>query len=106
MQAAADVQAIVDLDIAPHLQGAGKHDSLGVNGINDPDLASGTKLLQQPAGIADPPGRDGTTVLDFNKAYNPPCAYTPFTTCPMPLPENRLDLRIEAGEKKPLPFPG
>jgi uncharacterized protein (DUF1684 family) len=54
---------------------------------------------------ADPAGPDGTTVLDFNKAYNPPCAFTPFSTCPMPLPENRLDLRIEAGEKKPLPFP-
>jgi uncharacterized protein (DUF1684 family) len=54
---------------------------------------------------ADPAGRDGTTVLDFNKAYNPPCAFTPFSTCPMPLPENRLDLRVEAGEKKPLPFP-
>lgn len=54
---------------------------------------------------ADPPGSDGTTVLDFNKAYNPPCAFTPYSTCPMPLPENRLDLRVEAGEKKPRPFP-
>ena len=54
---------------------------------------------------ADPAGRDGTTVLDFNKAYNPPCAFTPYSTCPMPLPENRLDLRVEAGEKKPRPFP-
>jgi len=54
---------------------------------------------------ADPAGPDGTTVLDFNKAYNPPCAFTPYSTCPMPLPENRLDLRVEAGELKPLPFP-
>jgi uncharacterized protein len=54
---------------------------------------------------ADPAGKDGTTVLDFNKAYNPPCAFTPYSTCPMPLPDNRLDLRVEAGEKKPLPFP-
>ena len=54
---------------------------------------------------ADPAGSDGTTVLDFNKAYNPPCAFTAYSTCPMPLPENRLDLRIEAGEKKPRPFP-
>jgi uncharacterized protein (DUF1684 family) len=54
---------------------------------------------------ADPAGTDGTTVLDFNKAYNPPCAFTPYSTCPMPLPENRLDLRVEAGEKKPRPFP-
>jgi uncharacterized protein (DUF1684 family) len=42
---------------------------------------------------------DGTTVLDFNEAYNPPCAFNPFTTCPLPLPENRLTVRILAGEK-------
>lgn len=54
---------------------------------------------------AAPPGPDGVVVLDFNRAYNPPCAFTPYSTCPMPPPENRLDLRVEAGEKKPLPFP-
>jgi uncharacterized protein (DUF1684 family) len=42
---------------------------------------------------------DGTTVLDFNQAYNPPCAFNPFTTCPIPLPENRLKVRIPVGEK-------
>ena len=42
---------------------------------------------------------DGTTVLDFNEAYNPPCAFNPYTTCPLPLPENRLTVRIPAGEK-------
>jgi len=41
---------------------------------------------------------DGTTVLDFNEAYNPPCAFNPFTTCPLPLPENRLKVPIPAGE--------
>ena len=41
---------------------------------------------------------DGTTVLDFNEAYNPPCAFNEFTTCPLPLPENRLTVRIPAGE--------
>lgn len=46
------------------------------------------------------PGPDGTTVLDFNKAYNPPCAFTAFSTCPLPPAQNRLDLRVEAGEKK------
>ena len=44
--------------------------------------------------------RDGTVVLDFNKAYNPPCAFTPFATCPLPPRENRLSTRIEAGEMK------
>ncbi len=39
-------------------------------------------------------------ILDFNEAYNPPCAYNPYTTCPLPLPQNRLRVRIEAGEKK------
>jgi uncharacterized protein (DUF1684 family) len=38
--------------------------------------------------------------LDFNKAYNPPCAFTPFATCPLPPPGNRLAVRIEAGEKR------
>lgn len=50
---------------------------------------------------ADPAGTDGTTVLDFNKAYNPPCAFNAYSTCPMPPPENRLDLAVTAGEKKP-----
>ncbi len=54
---------------------------------------------------AKPAGADGKVVLDFNRAYNPPCAYTPYSTCPMPPPENRLDLAVTAGEKKPLPFP-
>ena len=42
---------------------------------------------------------DGTTELDFNEAYNPPCAFNPFTTCPLPPMENRLKVRILAGEK-------
>jgi uncharacterized protein (DUF1684 family) len=42
---------------------------------------------------------DGTTILDFNQAYNPPCSFNPFTTCPLPIPENRLNVRILAGEK-------
>ena len=44
------------------------------------------------------PVREGKVVLDFNKAYNPPCAFTKFATCPLPPNENRLPLRIEAGE--------
>ena len=43
---------------------------------------------------------DGSTVLDFNEAYNPPCSFNPFTTCPIPLPENRLPIKVLAGEKK------
>ncbi len=39
-------------------------------------------------------------VLDFNLAYNPPCAFNEYSTCPLPPPENRLDLAVQAGEKK------
>jgi uncharacterized protein len=45
--------------------------------------------------------KDGQVVLDFNKAYSPPCAFTSFATCPLPPRQNRLDVRIEAGEKRP-----
>ncbi|MBP3985818.1 DUF1684 domain-containing protein [Pseudoxanthomonas helianthi] len=45
------------------------------------------------------PDAQGRVVLDFNRAYDPPCAFTPFATCPLPPPENRLDLAITAGEK-------
>lgn len=44
--------------------------------------------------------KDGKVVIDFNEAYNPPCAFTLFATCPLAPPENRLDLRVTAGEKK------
>lgn len=62
------------------------------------DLTSGKETY--PAGrflYADMPA-GGHVILDFNKAYNPPCAFTPFATCPLPPPENRLQVRIEAGE--------
>lgn len=54
-----------------------------------------------PAGrflYADPP-KDGKLVLDFNRAINPPCAFTTFATCPLPPKRNRLAVRIPAGEK-------
>mgnify|MGYP001256747496 CR=1 FL=1 len=48
---------------------------------------------------ADPP-QDGKVVLDFNKAYNPPCALSPHVVCPTAPPQNRLAMRVTAGEKK------
>jgi hypothetical protein len=45
------------------------------------------------------PDSEGNTEIDFNKAYNPPCAFTAFATCPLPPKQNRLSLKIEAGEK-------
>ena len=43
--------------------------------------------------------KDGLVLLDFNKAENPPCAFTAYATCPLPPPQNRLTLAITAGEK-------
>jgi len=48
---------------------------------------------------ADMP-KDGKLIIDFNKAYNPPCAFTPHATCPLAPPENRLPISVTAGEKK------
>jgi uncharacterized protein (DUF1684 family) len=64
------------------------------------DATSGRETY--PAGrflYADVPAEDGKTILDFNKAYNPPCAFNDFATCPVASPGNRLKARIEAGEK-------
>lgn len=47
------------------------------------------------------PGDDGWTVIDFNRAYNPPCAFTPYSVCSFPPRENRLALAVTAGEKRP-----
>jgi uncharacterized protein (DUF1684 family) len=46
------------------------------------------------------PAKNGTVILDFNKAINPPCAFTAYATCPLPPPQNRLTLAVTAGEKK------
>lgn len=47
----------------------------------------------------DPPTDGGRVVVDFNRAYNPPCVFTPYATCPLPWPANRLPIRVEAGER-------
>jgi uncharacterized protein (DUF1684 family) len=44
--------------------------------------------------------KNGTVVLDFNLAVNPPCAFTPFATCPLPPPPSRLPMAVPAGERK------
>jgi uncharacterized protein len=67
------------------------------------DLTSG-KSTYPASRFLDPDapkdGPDGKTVeLDFNKARNPPCAYNPYTTCPVPVPTNRLRVEVPAGEK-------
>lgn len=47
----------------------------------------------------DLPAPDGTLVLDFNRAYNPPCVFTPYATCPLPTRENKLPVPVRAGER-------
>jgi uncharacterized protein (DUF1684 family) len=49
-----------------------------------------------PADLSKP----GEIVIDFNEAYNPPCAYTAFATCPLPPKQNTIGIAINAGEKK------
>jgi hypothetical protein len=62
------------------------------------DLTSGKETYGASRFLDTGPPKDGVVTLDFNEAYNPPCAYNPYTTCPLPPPENRLRVRIEAGE--------
>ena len=64
------------------------------------DKTSGKETY--PAGrylYVDPPDASGHVVIDFNKAYSPPCAFTKFATCPLPPKQNRLPFAIPAGEK-------
>jgi uncharacterized protein (DUF1684 family) len=63
------------------------------------DASSGQETYETARFLYSDLRDDGTTVLDFNMAYNPPCAFNPYTTCPIPLKENRLPVKILAGEK-------
>ena len=63
------------------------------------DLTSGETTYQAARFLYTPLPVEGKVVLDFNRAENPPCAYNQFTTCPLPPPQNRLQVRVEAGEQ-------
>ncbi|TFH34705.1 MAG: DUF1684 domain-containing protein [Anaerolineales bacterium] len=65
---------------------------------NDETYGSGRFLVT-------PAPENGQVTLDFNRAYNPPCAFTPFATCPLPPAQNHLTVAIRAGEKRPI-LPG
>lgn len=54
----------------------------------------------------DLPDKSDRTIIDFNKIYNPPCAYSMYSTCQLPPEQNRLDLSITAGEKRPVNWTG
>jgi uncharacterized protein (DUF1684 family) len=64
------------------------------------DLTSGRDTYGSGRFLHTPMPKDGKVEMDFNKAYNPPCAFTPFATCPLPPQQNRLPVRIAAGELK------
>jgi uncharacterized protein len=63
------------------------------------DASSGKETYEAARFLYSDLRPDGTTILDFNEAYNPPCAFNEFTTCPIPLPENRLPIALLVGEK-------
>ena len=62
------------------------------------DATAGKSTYGSSRFLSAPIADDGTVALDFNKAFNPPCAFTVYAACPLPLPSNILALPIEAGE--------
>lgn len=64
------------------------------------DATAGTESYEASRFLYAAPPQDGKVILDFNKVYNPPCAFSPFTTCPLPPKENVLPFPLRAGEKK------
>ncbi len=64
------------------------------------DTTSGNETYGAARFLYAEPPQDGKLILDFNRAVNPPCAFTPFATCPLPPKENRLPIAVTAGEKK------
>lgn len=64
------------------------------------DRTSGKETYGAGRFLKTPAAVDGTIRLNFNCAYNPPCAFTPFATCPLPPPENWLPFPVAAGEMK------
>ena len=85
-------------DVALTLFGSAEHGDLRAI-FSD---ASGTDLTFPAARFVEVTAKDaGTVVIDFTRTTNPPCAYSESATCPFPPPENRLSVRIEAGELRP-----
>ncbi len=62
------------------------------------DLTSGHETYPAARFLYTPVAVDGKVTLDFNKAENPPCAFNPYSTCPLPFEQNRMAMRVEAGE--------
>jgi hypothetical protein len=62
------------------------------DGTNGKESYGGGRFLYAPV------PKDGVTVLDFNKAFNPYCSVNDYVVCPVPLPGSRLGVRVSAGE--------
>ncbi len=64
------------------------------------DGTSGVETYPSARFLTSSPAENGRVVVDFNRAVNPPCGFSAFTTCPTPPPQNRLPFRVEAGERR------
>ena len=64
------------------------------------DQTSGKETYPSARFLYTDAPQDGKVLIDFNYAQNPPCAYNPYTTCPLPPQQNRLSIAVPAGEKK------
>ncbi|PWN04702.1 hypothetical protein DJ010_03540 [Nocardioides silvaticus] len=98
-----DTAGEVAFTLAGHPTRLAAYDDDGALWLVFADATSGRTTY--PAGrqlYAPPPDPDGHVVLDFNRTINLPCAYTEFTTCPVPVPQNRLTFAVEAGEQSPV----
>lgn len=92
-------QVVFELDGAEH-----RLDAMGSGGklmLVFRDATSGVETYGAARFLYVEPGPDGATEVDFNRAVSPPCAFTPFATCPLPGPQNRLTIAIRAGELYP-----
>jgi uncharacterized protein len=63
------------------------------------DLTTGKETDPAARFLYTPLPENGKVTMDFNRAQNPPCAYNAFATCPLPPQENRMPVRVEAGER-------
>jgi uncharacterized protein (DUF1684 family) len=81
-----------------HLTDLGGNPSKGLSFVFN-DLTAKTDTYPGGRFLETDPVVNGTVVIDFNRAYNPPCAVTPYATCPLAPKENRLAVAIPAGEK-------
>ena len=99
---AAQGEVVVDIDGQEHRLLAFPGFAPGALLVLFRDQTSGVTTSPAVRSVSiDPPAEDGAVVVDFNRAVNLPCAYTPYATCPLPPAQNHLPVAVEAGEKAP-----